>query len=157
MSTRTISNVDMHVDDSTTSACGKNVQEIELKLNNDLQEIFNLYDENRIVINSEKTKIMIVTTRQKWQHLDKKRCQYMHQGRQTPCSRKRERLIGLQVDTFFTEYTHIQKTHNTIAGKLALLCRIKKYLPYQARTFHTPAPFYHTWTTVAHSGEMKTH
>ena len=71
MSTRTISNVDMYADDSTTSACRKNVQEIELKLNNDLQEISNWRDENRMVVNVEKTKIMIVTPRRKWQHLDK--------------------------------------------------------------------------------------
>ena len=32
MSKRTISNVDMYADDSTISACGKNVPEIELKL-----------------------------------------------------------------------------------------------------------------------------
>ena len=71
MSTRTISNVDMYTDDSTISACGKNVQEIELKLNNDLQEISNWCDKNRMVVNVEKTNIVIVTTRQKWQHLDK--------------------------------------------------------------------------------------
>ena len=70
MSTRTISNVDMYADDSTISACGKNVQEIELKLNNDLQEISNWCDENRMVVNFEKSKIMIVTTRHKWHHLD---------------------------------------------------------------------------------------
>ena len=39
MSTRTINNVDMYADDSTISVCGKNIQEIELKLNNELQEI----------------------------------------------------------------------------------------------------------------------
>ena len=53
MSTRTISNVDMYAD---ISACGKNVQEIELKLTNDLQEISNWCDENRMVVNVEKTK-----------------------------------------------------------------------------------------------------
>ena len=54
MCIRTISNVDMYADDSTTSACGKNVQEIELKLNNDLQEISNWCDENSMVFNIEK-------------------------------------------------------------------------------------------------------
>ena len=39
MSTRTINNVDMYADDSTIGVCGKNIQEIELKLNNELQEI----------------------------------------------------------------------------------------------------------------------
>ena len=50
MSTRTISNVD----DSTTITYGKNVQEIELKLNQDLHEISNWCDDNRMVVNVEK-------------------------------------------------------------------------------------------------------
>ena len=62
----------MYADDFTISACRKKAPEVELKLNNDLQEISNWCDENRMVVNVEKnTKIMIVTTRQKWQHLDK--------------------------------------------------------------------------------------
>ena len=68
MSTRTISNVDMYADDSTISACRKNVQEIKL---NDLQEMSNWCDENRLAVHAETSKIMFVTTRQKWQHLDK--------------------------------------------------------------------------------------
>ena len=50
---------------------GRTLQEIELKLNNDLHEISNWCDENRMVVNVEKNKIMIFMTRQKWQHLSK--------------------------------------------------------------------------------------
>ena len=96
MSTRTISNVDMCADDSTISACGKNVQEIELKLTNDLQEISNWCDENGMVVNVEKTKIMIVTTRQKWQHLDQP-----DEGDKLQVF-ENERLLGLHVDHFLT-------------------------------------------------------
>ena len=60
-----ISNVDMNADDSTISAYRKNVQEIKLKITDDRPEISNWCDENRMVINVEKTKIMIVTTWQK--------------------------------------------------------------------------------------------
>ena len=48
-----------------------------------------------------------------------------------------ERLLGLHVDNFLSWKAHIQNIHNTIAGKLTLLCRIKQYLPYKARkTFY---------------------
>ena len=57
MSTTTVSNVDMYADDSTVSARGKDVQDTEQTLNNDLQENFNWCDENKILINVEKTKI----------------------------------------------------------------------------------------------------
>ena len=155
MSTRTICNVDMYADDSTISACGKNVEEIELKLNNDLQGISNWCDENRMVVNVEKTKIKIVTTRQKWQHLDKTDVNICIKG-ETPSGRN-ERLHGLHVDNFLTWKAHIQNIHNTIAENLALLCRIKQYLPYKARTCCTTATFYHTWITAAHSGAMQQH
>ena len=55
MSTRTINNVDMHADDSTISVCGKNIQDIALKLNNELQEISNWCDENRMVASTKRT------------------------------------------------------------------------------------------------------
>ena len=41
----------------TIPPCGKNVQEIELTLNYDLQGISNWCDENRMVVNIEKEKI----------------------------------------------------------------------------------------------------
>ena len=127
MTTRTITNVDMYADDSTISACGKNVEEIEIKLNNDLEEISNWCDENRMVVNVEETKIMIVTTRQKWQHLDQP-----DEGDKLQVI-ENERLLGLHVDNFLTWKAHIQNIHITIAGKLTLLCGIKQYLPYKAR------------------------
>ena len=129
MSTRTISNVDMYAD---ISARGKNVQEIELKLNNDLQDISNWGDENRMVVNVEKNNIMIVTTRQKWQHLDKTDINICIK-RDIFHVVENERILGLHVDNFLTWKAHIQNIHKTIAGKLALLCRIKQYLPYKAR------------------------
>ena len=47
-----------------------------------------------------------------------------------------ERVLGLHADNFLTWKVHVQSIHNTIAGKLAFLCRIKQYLPYKAnKTF----------------------
>ena len=133
---KTISNVDMYADDSTMSACGKSVQEIELKLNNDLQEISKWCDEYRIVVNIENTEIMIVTIRQKWQHLDATNDKLCIKGDQLQAV-ENERLLGLHVDNSLTGKAHIQNIHNTIAGKFAFLCIIKQYLPYKARkTFY---------------------
>ena len=132
ISTRTISNVDMHADDATISACGENVQEIELKLNNDLQEIPTRCDANRMVVNFEKPKIMFVTTRPKWQHLDKTDVNMCIKGDKLQVA-ENERLLGLHVDNFLTWTAHIQNIYNTIAGKLALLCRIKQYLLYKTK------------------------
>ena len=44
-----------------------------------------------------------------------------------------EQLLGLRIDHFLTWNPHLQNIHRTIAGYLALLCRIKKYFPFQTR------------------------
>ena len=70
LNTTTNVTADMYADDSTITATGKSTQSVKLSLNNDLQEISNWCDENRMGISAEKPKIMIVTTRQKWRYFD---------------------------------------------------------------------------------------
>ena len=78
---------------------------------------------------------MIVTIRQKWQHLDKTDVNICKGDKLQVI--ENERLHGFHVNNFLTWKAHIQNIHNTIGGKLALLCRIKQYLPYKVRkTFY---------------------
>ena len=133
MSTRTINNVDMYADDSTITVCGKNIQEIELKLNNELQEISNWCDENRMGVNVEKNQDHDRQDPAKMAHLDKTNVNVCIKRDKLQMV-ENEWLLGLHVDNFLTGKAHIHNIHNTIAGKLALLCRIKQYLPYKART-----------------------
>ena len=110
-------------------------KEVELKLNNDLQESSNWCDENRMVINAEKMKIMIVMTQQ-WKHLDKNDINIFYFKGNKLQVVENVRLLWLQVDNFLTLNAHIQKTHNTIARKLTLLCRIKNTFHVRRRTFY---------------------
>ena len=136
LNTTTNVTVDMYADDSTVTATGKSIQLVKQSLNNDLQEISNWCDENRMVINVEKTKIMIITTRQKWLYLDTTDPDVWIKGDQLQVVES-EKLLGLKIDHFLTWKPHIQNIHRTIAGYLALLCRIKKYHPFQTRkTFY---------------------
>ena len=48
--------VDMYADDSTITATGKTTEAVEEKLNNDLHEVSKWCEENKMVINAEKTK-----------------------------------------------------------------------------------------------------
>ena len=81
-------------------------------------------------------KIMLITTRQKWQHLPKTDPEVQINDNNIQVVNG-ERLLGVQIDHFLSWSTHVQKTPTTIARYTALLCRIKKYLPYQARqTFY---------------------
>ncbi len=131
--------VDMYADDSTITATGKTIQAVEVKLNKDLHKISKWCEENKMVINAEKTKIMLITTRQKWQHLPTTDPNVHINGENIQVVNS-ERLLGVQIDHFLSWSSHVQTIHTTIARYIALLCRIKKYLPYQARQ-----TFYHSF------------
>ena len=131
--------VDMYTDDSTITATGKTTEAVEEKLNNDLHEVSKWCEENKMVINAENTKMMLVTTRQKWQHLHKTDPDVQINDKNLQVVNS-ERLLRVQIDHFLSLSSHVQKTHTTIARHIALLCRIKKYLPYQAKQ-----TFYHSF------------
>ena len=131
--------VDMYADDSTITATGKTTEAVEEKLNNDLHEVSKWCEENKMVINAEKTKMMLVTTRQKWQNLHKTDHDVQINDKNLQVVNG-ERLLGVEIDHFLSWSSHVQKTHTTIARHIALLCRIKKYLPHQARQ-----TFYHSF------------
>ena len=63
--------VSMYADDSTISINGKTIPLIEEKLNSDLEHVSNCCDENRMVINIDKTKAMLIMTREKLQTLER--------------------------------------------------------------------------------------
>ena len=131
--------VDMYADDYIITATGKTTQAVEVKLNKDLHKISKWCEENKMVINAEKTKIMLITTRQKWQHLRTTDPNVHIIGENIQVVNS-ERLLGVQIDHFHSWSSHLQTIHTTIARYIALLCRIKKYLPYQARQ-----TFYHSF------------
>ncbi len=51
--------LDMYADDSTLGATGENVDLVEQKLGSDIRNIVNWCDENKRVINYDKTKVII--------------------------------------------------------------------------------------------------
>ncbi len=55
----------MYADDSTLSATGKTVEDLDLKLNNDMDCINYWCHNNHMVGNGDKTKAMLINTYQK--------------------------------------------------------------------------------------------
>ena len=103
--------VDMYADDSTITATGKTTEAVEEKLNNDLHEVSKWCEENKMVINAEKTKIMLITTRQKWQHLHTTDpdVQINYTNIQVVNS---ERLLGVQIDHFLSWSSRTEDAHH---------------------------------------------
>ena len=101
--------VDMYADDSIITATENTTQTVEVKLNNDLHKIAKWCEENKIVINAEKTKITLITTRQKSQHLctTDPNVQINVENIHVVNS---ERLLRVQIDHFLSWSSHVQKT-----------------------------------------------
>ncbi len=69
MPLHTKGDVDMYDDDSTLSAVDKSAKELEDQLNPDLEQIDNWCDDNRLLVNTSKTNVMLMTIWQNWSKL----------------------------------------------------------------------------------------
>ncbi len=56
--------LDMCADESILGASGKTIENLEVKLNPDLAKVNKWYKENKMAINCDKTKVMLITTYQ---------------------------------------------------------------------------------------------
>ena len=93
--------VDMYADDSTVSPSGNILEHIEASLNNDLEKVLQWCDVNWMVINTDKTEVMMITTQQRWLKLEKKGPDVFIRGQRLEVV-EREKLLGLQLDHFLT-------------------------------------------------------
>ena len=89
-----------------------------------------------MVINTYKTKVMMITAQQKWIKLEKKEPDVFIRRQRLEVV-EREKLLGLQLDHFLTWSTHIKRVHGVVSGYLALLRRINDCLPRQTRLTFT--------------------
>ncbi len=132
------SELDMYADGSTLCATGKTVEDLDLKLNNDVDCVNDWCNNNHMVGNGDKTKAMLITTYQKESKLPKKELTIFSTTQLKNVNS--EKLLGFKIDKHLTWKDHVNKTAKTISmisRNKALFRRIKKYLPNQTRiTFY---------------------
>ena len=108
------SNLDMYADDTTMTATGGTTVELEQKLNSQLKPVHKWCSQNKMVINSEKTKAMLLTTAQKRSRLTPSQCQLdIKLGESKLGVVKSDKLLGVIVDDDLTWAQHIQKVLRT--------------------------------------------
>ena len=120
--------LDMYADDSTASTSAKTVPQLQEKLQTDMDNISNWCNHNKMVINADKTKSMLITTRQKRQSLVTEELNIQING-----TTDSEKLLGVTIDNNMNWNKQIKLTIKKVSSKLALLKRIKKYLPLCTR------------------------
>lgn len=132
------SNLDMYADDTTMTATGNTVPAVEQKLNSQMEPVQAWCENNRMVINVDKTKSMLITTAQKRSRLPPHQTQLkVKLGGKVLAMAQKDRLLGVTIDQDLTWAQHIQRVLQTANAHLALLRRIKQYLPVWSRiTFY---------------------
>jgi len=122
----------MYADDSTLHTVGKTVSSISEDLQSEMNKVVSWCDENKMVINTSKTKCMLITTKQKESHLNDDKLEILVNGEGLEQVRQ-EKLLGVTLDCNLDWSYHIDKVAKKVSSSLALFRRIRKHLPLWSR------------------------
>jgi len=128
-------NIDMYADDSTLYTRGTSVDELSDKLTMALGNVQNWCLSNGMIINIKKTKTMTISTYQKESKIgctDLK----VHYDNKLLDSVPHEKLLGVTIDKHLLWKEHINTVTSTLSKNLALLRRIRTYLPTNIRILY---------------------
>ena len=119
---------DMYADDTTFHVGGKSIEDLSNKLNEDSKNINKWCIENRMVINTDKTRSMLICSKQRKNTLS---CDYVLNvfiGDVRLENTSMEKLLGVLIDSNLTWDQQINHVCKTVSSRLALLRRIKQYI-----------------------------
>jgi len=119
-------NIDMYADDATITFAAKALSDIECKLNDDLNSINNWCINNRMAINTKKTKAMLITTAQRRKGLTSEPSITLNGDKLEHVTH--ERLLGVVVDQDLLWKEQVDAVCLKLSRNISLLRRIKPYL-----------------------------
>ena len=136
------SSIDMFADDTTISACTHywDISSLNDGLNSDLDALDEWSLQNKMVINTRKTKSMLVTSKRipkKWDSLADQRLQ-LRIGGIDISGVTSQKLLGITLDTNMSYEVHVEELAKNVSKRLGLLKHISPYLKqHQRETFYT--------------------
>ena len=120
------SSLDMFADDSTLTAAAKTTSQIQNMLNNDMNKVTKWCNNNKMAVNSLKTKVMLITTKRKQQNTcDNIDVKLSGENLEVVDEAK---LLGIQVDNNLSWKPQVTHVCRKVTKHIALLQRIKQYL-----------------------------
>ena len=128
----TIGNMHTFADDVTTSVGATEVQTVNDRLQKECQNIESWCTGNRMAVNVEKTKSMIVASQQKLRNSSDPTLNITVQSKQI-LNVPNEKLLGVQIDQNLNWNHQVKNVKRTVNFKIAVLRRIRKYLPRETR------------------------
>ena len=121
---------DLFADDSTIHTKGKLIEEIELSLQTSLNKIDEWCRANLMILNSSKTKSMVITTRQK--HQLKTLSLKLSVGASQIEQVREHRVLGIILDQEMKWESHITSLCKKLSRNLYLLSKLSSYASREA-------------------------
>ena len=121
----------IYADDSTNYVAAKSVTEINDKLNAQLVPISNWIDDNKMVLNVDKSEAMLFGTKCRIRKSRNQLCIGINDTKLK--SVDTHKLLGIHLDKHLTWNIHIDKLFNKAKSLIFLFRKIKYLLPFQAR------------------------
>ena len=116
---------DLYVDDTTLYDIQDSVEQIESNLHTAINNHDIWCQNNGMILNSAKTKVMLVTTNQERQRLNNDNL-YLNFNNEPLTMITNEKILGVYVDNNLTWSEHIKCLTRKIASSIWLLSKIKK-------------------------------
>ena len=122
-----VTSMDLYADDTTAYDIQSNMQTLQQNLQNALLLLNKWCRENGMVINTEKTKEMLITSRQKRSNLQGYNLELNFNDVDLKLS-SNEKILGVQIEENLLWNSHFQYISKKIASSLWLLSQIKSFL-----------------------------
>ena len=128
----TVHSTDLYADDTTIYDIQYNKEIIESNLNSALSSLDKWCITNGMQINTDKTKVMLITTNQKRHRLENVTLQIFYRN-SIICQSSCEKILGVFFQDSFKSDSHIKFVSKKVSSFLWLLSRIKEFLPQRYR------------------------
>ena len=118
---------DLYADDTTVYDIQDSVEQIETNLQSTLNNLHAWCRDNGMILNSSKTKVLLVTTTQKRQRLQNENLDLKFNNESLTMITN-DKILGVYVDNNLTWSEHIKHLSRKITSSIWLLSKMKKFL-----------------------------
>ena len=125
---------DLYADDATFYEISKSKEEIERKLQDAILKVASWCKQNGMVINIDKTKAMLITTRQRRSRIDD--IIQISLNNVQLINVEREKVLGVEIDNNLLWGEHVRKVTRKMSTNIWLLSKIKGFLSKEHRLIY---------------------
>ena len=127
--------IDLYADDSTIYTAGQTINDIESTLNSQLKVFEQWCYQNKLIINTKKTKAMLIYTRQRRLALHHPKLSIKVTNGVIDCVDK-HKILGLTIDHHLSWEHHISILCNKLSSLIGLLWRVRNYLTFEMKCIY---------------------